>query len=282
MKKLFVVLPLLLITFAILANGPVAAERVNPPRHPARTVVYVTNFDGLAPGLTQPFPGTPGQDGWYQELAQAPGFGEIQNQVAVSGQALHEFTSSDVPGHFQTIDKRLITPPNLRRFPLITLQVDFYARTSALDAQNGYDAFMAVSGGPHPGYEIVGFGLTSGNGVPKGEAQVNIVLNSFNGQDNNVPVFPSVGQHLAWERWHRVILVVDQSRDRYVSLTVNGRTEDLSGYTLPRSELNGIWSRGQLMEAIIANIAPHGEFVDKSDDDIYWDNLRIVVESARR
>lgn len=282
MRKIFLLPLFLFVVLAIFASAHAAAGDTNLQRHARHTIIYATNFDNFVPGLTQPYPGTGGQDGWYQELAQAPGFGEIQNQASVSGKALHEFTSSTVPGLFQTIDKRLITPPNLRRYPRITLQVDFYARTSDLDAQNIYDAFLTVNGGPHPGYEIVGFGLTSGNGVPKAEAQLNIVLNSFNGQDNNMPVLPFVGQNLAWEQWHRVILVIDQSRDRYVSITVNGHKEDLSSYTLPRSELDGVWSRGQLMEEIIANIAPHVEYAGMSEDDIYWDNLRILVESARR
>jgi WD40 repeat protein len=89
-----------------------------------------------------------------------------------------------------------------------------------------------------------------------------------------------VGRQLAWESWHHVILVVDQAQDRYVSLTVNGRTEDLSSHPLPRSELDGVWQRGQLMEEILANIAPNRSFGDASEDDIFWDNLRISVQMS--
>lgn len=270
------------VTMDLPAAGapPATVQTVVALPRPARYVVYKTTFDRLASGRTQPFPGAAGQDGWYQELALEPGYGEITNEMAVSGQALHQFTSSAVPGLTQTIDKRLIAPPDLNRYPFITLQVSFYARTNNLSARNSYDAFIAVNGGPHPGYEIIGFSVNSGNGTPRSRAGVNIVLNSYNGQDNNIPISPAVGQQLTWETWHEVTLVVNHAQGRYVSLTVNGQTESLSAYCLPRSELDGVWQRGRLMEEIVANIAPHVGFGDASEDDIYWDNLRLLVSPA--
>lgn len=245
----------------------------------AKVIVYKSNFNSLAAGLTQPFPGAPRQDGWFSELALPPAYGEIQKDIALGRHALHEFTSPSVPDLTQTIDKRFITPPDLSRYPLITLQVDFYAHTSDLTASNTYDAVIIVSGGPHPGFEMMQFNVNSGNGTPKGIAGVNISLSRFNGVNNNERIPLSVGQNLAWDTWHRVTLVADQAGDHYISLKVDGKSEDLSAYTLPRSEVApGVWERGQLMNAIEAVIAPNINFGGASDDDIYWDNLNITVE----
>ena len=63
-----------------------------------RSVAYATDFDGLSLGPTQPQPGAAGHDGWYSALAVAPAYGEIQDAVAVSGNALHEFTGIANPG----------------------------------------------------------------------------------------------------------------------------------------------------------------------------------------
>jgi hypothetical protein len=245
-------------------------------------VVYKSNFNSLAAGLTQPFPGAPRQDGWFSELALPPAYGEIQKDVALGRQALHEFTSPSVPNFTQTIDKRLITPPDLARYPLMTLHVDFFARTTDLNASDVYGAALAITGGPFPGFEIMQFSINSGNGIPKEEAGVNIGLSTFNGVDNDEPIPLSVGQNLTWDTWHQVTIIADQASDRYISLTVDGRSEDLSAYLLPRSEVApGVWKRGQLMEDIQAVIAPNIDFGGASDDDIYWDNLNITVERPK-
>jgi hypothetical protein len=252
------------------------------PSASARVVVYKSNFNSLSAGLTQPFPGAPRQDGWFSELALPPAYGEIQRDIARGRQALHEFTSSSVPNFTQTIDKRLITPPDLSRYPIMTLRVDFYAHTTDLNASDIYGAVMLVNGGPFPGFEILQFSVNSGNGIPKEEAGVNIGLSRFNGVDNDEPIPLTVGQNLAWDTWHSLTLVADQASDHYVSLKVDGRSEDLSAYLLPRSEVApGVWERGQLMEEIQAVIAPNSDFGGASDDDIYWDNLLITVERSQ-
>lgn len=100
--------------------------------------------------------------------------------------------------------------------------------------------------------------------------------------DNNLRLIPTVGRNLAWGTWHSVTLVADQAEDRYVSIEVDGRLEDLSAYLLPRSQTApGVWERGQLMEYIEAAIYPNSDFGGSSDDDIYWDNLRITVKRRR-
>ncbi len=264
----------------LIATSAVSQER---RANSSKIVVYKQNFNSLRAGATQPFPGAPGQGGWFSQLAIDPAFGEIEADIALGAQALREFTSSSLNGPVQTIDRRLVTPPDLTRYPRITLQVSFYARSSDLSAANTYFAGMLVGGGPYPGFEVLGFGITSGNGTPKDVAGVNLGFATFNGSDNNEPIFPKSAQNLAWDTWHTVTLVADQANDRYVSIELDGKLEDISAFSLPRSITapNG-WERGQLIEAVQTEIVPNAGFGGWSEDDIYWDNLKVTVERPRR
>jgi hypothetical protein len=77
-------------------------------------------------------------------------------------------------------------------------------------------------------------------------------------------------------------MVVDQAKDRFVSLEIAGKAQGLSVYLLPRSETSpGVWERGKLMESIEAAIYSNADFGDASDDDIYWDNRKIMVDRRR-
>lgn len=159
----------------------------------SRIAVYKQNFNSLSAGSTQPFPGATGQDGWFSALTPYPSYGEIQVNIARGRKALHEFTSSSVEGPVQKIDERRIIPPDLSRYPRITLQADFYAHTSDLGAANIYTATIGVRGGPYPGFDIVRLLVFSGNGIPKETAGVNIIVERFNGVDNNLRLNPIVG-----------------------------------------------------------------------------------------
>jgi hypothetical protein len=264
----------------LIPKSALAEEKAS---NSSKITLYKQKFDSLKTGPTQPFPGAGGQDGWFRQLAVSPAYGEIQSSIALGRKALHEFTSSSLGGPVQTIDDRLIGPPELSRYPRITLKANFYAHTSDRSAGNTYNARIAVRGGPHPGYEILGVGLNSGNGTPKDVVGVNIWLDSFNGVDNNQPIALTVGRNLTWDNWHAVTLIADQAKDRYVSLEVDGRVQDLSAYRLPRSKTDAdIWERGQLMEFIRAEIVPNVSEAGSSEDDVYWDNVNIVVERPRK
>lgn len=245
-------------------------------------VFYATDFDSLRPGFTEYQPGDPNHDGWFLVGAGPLGYGEIQDTIANSGRALHEHAAVEAGSGAQTIDNRAIMPPDLSQYPLITLEADFYASTSNPDARNSFAAALEVSGGPHPGYYILGFGLSSGNGAIKREAGVNVELTGFNGVDNNGPVPLTTGKGLAWDSWHHLKLVINQREDRYVSLTVDGQTEMPEGFGLPRSVYEGQWNRGQLIEAIQAVIVPVDNFDEESDDDVYWDNIMLYGECDLR
>jgi len=236
------------------------------------TMVYQTNFDVLAIGPTLPDPGDPNQDGWFLVVAGGSGYGEIQNTIAHTGNALHEYASMDAGPGSQTIDQRKVNPPDLSIIPVVTLQVDFYAHSSDLNTSNGYAAGLTVNGGPHPGFEIIGLSLASGNGMLKSERGVDVTVSAFNGIDNNYAVPLTVGQGLDWDTWHSLALAIHQTDDHYVSLTVDGETQDLSGYALPRSPDQGVWKRGQQMEAFVAQVISSGEL---TDDEVFWDNLSL-------
>ena len=72
-------------------------------------------------------------------------------------------------------------------------------------------------------------------------------------------------------------MVADQRKDRHVSIRVDGAHQDLSAFPLPRSELGGAWSRGTLMEQLLALVVPTADFAASTDDSVYWDNLSLRV-----
>lgn len=255
-----------LVVLGLLA-GPMSAQ--------AQQVVYETNFDALDLGPLQHHPGVPEQDYWYY-VSQDPdsgSLGEIQDAVANTGRALHEHVDHDYGIWAQIEDSRNITPSvDINGLLLITLQVDFYAHTSDPNTDDFYSAPFRVWGGPHPGYEIVAFTVSSGNGALKKDRKLDLDFAAFNGSNNNYVYTPSNARTLEWDAWHSVTVVIDQYNDRYVSITVDGVTEDVSQHPLPRSDDGGVWKRGQLIDVVNTRILCNGQ----SDDDIYWDNLSLT------
>jgi hypothetical protein len=240
--------------------------------------LYQENFDALAVGHTQPFPGDSGQGGWYAVLAVGDAFGEVQDALGNPGRALHQFAPATNPASLQTIDDRPFAPVAVAG--LVTLSFDFYARTSDPTAVNNFIASLTAIGGPHPGFQIIGVGIGAGNGTPKNVTGVNVNLAAFNGTDNNVPVPLTVGQSLAFEQWHSVSVTLDHDLDRYVSITVNGATQDLSVFQPPRSFDGGMALRGALIETLSAGIIPDDVGGVQTDDDIYWDNILLMSDVA--
>jgi hypothetical protein len=265
----------------LLCIGVALLGMVLPSGAPAveSTVVYETDFDGLAPGNTLPHPGDPGQDGWFQDLAVGDAYGEIQDSIAVTGQALHEHAPATNPCCWQTIDKRDLIPPSLYALPIVKLSGSFYCSTSDLDAANPYMALLSVVGGPHPGYAIVELQLTSGNGMPKGPMGINVGLDYFTGSGiAGIPL--TVGQGLAWDTWHSFQLALSQNGDTYLYVEVDGSRQNLTGYKPHRSFYEGQWRRGQLAEALLAQvIAQPWDSPNATDDDVYWDDIRLTAEN---
>jgi hypothetical protein len=244
-------------------------------------LVYGENFDALSPGVTQSFPGDAGQGGWFSALAVSPAFGEIQGAIAQGGQALHEFTSASNAPAVQTIDRHDFAAFDVSGSPLITLSFDFYAHSSNLDAVNLFSAVLEATGGPHPGFQIIGVGLGAGNNTPKIVTGLNVGLAAFNGIDNNGPIPLAVGQGLAFDAWHHLSVSLNQAQDRWISITVDGQTQDLSAYLPPRSFLDGgVSQRGQLIETLAASLIPDDLGGVRSDDDIYWDNVSLFAQSV--
>jgi hypothetical protein len=240
-------------------------------------ILYQTNFDSLALGHTQPFPGAPGQDGWYSQLAVGAAFGEIQGAIANPGRALHEFGPASNPASLQTIDTRGIPSTNVSTSPLITLSFDFLAHSSDLSAVNGFNASMTANGGPSPGFQVIFVDIGAGNGTPKNVTGVNVSLAAFNGSDNNVPIPLTVGQQLSWNTWHSVTVALDQVDDTYRFITVDGQTQTLAGFLPPRSFPGSVGVRGQLIESLSALVIPDDVGGIRTNDDIYWDNVRLTA-----
>lgn len=238
--------------------------------------VYQQNFDGLSVGHTQPFPGAPGQGGWYNAFAQGSAFGEVQAAVANTGQALHEFTAATNQNQQQTIDKRDFSAVDVNALPLVTLSLEFYAHTSNLNAVNNFIANMTAFGEPGS-FNIIGIGLGGGNGTPKAQTGVGVHLAAFNGVNNNDPIPLSVGQHLAFDTWHSVSVTLDQIQDRYVSITVDGNTQNLSAFIPERNFPFGLPVRGHLITYLSAQVVPDDVGGVRSNDDVYWDNVSLTA-----
>ena len=244
---------------------------------PAVPPTYSTTFDDLSVGQTQWHPGAAGHDGWHRGGATNGSYGEIQDTLAVVGRAMHQHTTLENTTGEGAEDRRALAPPDLSDYPIITLEVDFYCTTSDESMINEYQASLEVGGGPHPGFNMIGFRLAAGNNTPKSETGVNVSIWAFNGVDNHFQIPLTVGRQLSWEAWHHLTLVVDQENDTFTSLTVDGQTEDLTMYALPRSFDGSQWLRGQLMEVLTARLVTFDWPDDETADDVYWDNMSLTV-----
>ncbi len=245
--------------------------------NPNSPIVYQTNFDNLALGRTQAFPGLFGQGGWYSVLAVGDAYGEIQNQTSFFGNSLHQHTAATVPPGLQTIDQVSLSR-SLNGQGIITLSADFYVTTSNLGSTNYFYGRLLAAGGPHPGYEIINFVLGAGGGIPKSTTGVSVGLPTYSPQANNIiPIPLTVGQNLSWNAWHNVKVVIDQTNDTYRSITVDGVKQDLTGYQPYRNTLDGInWIRGQEITKLETSLVP-GDGGLRTDDDIFWDNIQLKV-----
>lgn len=242
-------------------------------------IIYETDFDSLAVGLLPAAPGAENQDFWHYVVRGTDGLSEIQSTITHSGLALHEYASEAADIYVQTFDARAINPAvDVSGMTRVTLTFDFYAHSSDLATTDFYNAFIKVTGGPHPGYEIVAMGISSGNGSLKNERKLDLDFPAFNGVDNNYIFSPAAGRTLEWDTWHTITIVIDQHNEHYVSITVNGITEDVSTHPLPRSNDSGVWKRGQIIDAVSAGLIANGQ----SDDDIYWDNILLSKECSLR
>ncbi len=91
--------------------------------------IYQTNFDGLAIGRMQPFPGRSGQDGWHSVLAEGEAYGEIKSLNFIS-RFLHQFAPKTNPSGLQTVHRRNIATFSLSNAVTLTMSFTFWAQTS--------------------------------------------------------------------------------------------------------------------------------------------------------
>lgn len=251
---------------------------------PSSVVIYGSDLNALSVGAIAPAPGSPGQDGWVTELVSGAAEGTVLDDGATHRRILRVLAPASNPPGLQTIVRRQLPVTNLAAVRNLTLRFDFRCRTSDLQASNTYTADLAAQGGPHPGYSMIGVRLASGNGVPKSQAGVNLALDHFNPTaQNNEPVPLTVGQSLAWDVWHSACVTIDPALDRYVMVTVDGRSQALDAYQPPRSCENGNCLRGQLVEKLQVEaiptewLAPYG----RSDDELDVDNILLTADGQR-
>jgi len=239
------------------------------------------DFENCVAGATAPAPGNEYQGGWYRVLADGGAYGEIQDAVSVNGNALHEFAPASNPCGAQTIDGHEVFCSDLGGLPFVTLEADFLARCSNLNATNPYTASLACESYTSSICEMIGFSANGGNGETRLATGVSVGASCFNGVDNNQPLPLQVGQHLAWDTWHHVKVAIDQGGDRYLYIEVNGERQNLTEFRPPQGEAAGVWSRGQTLERLLAQvISCPWEAPNFSDDHIYWDNIELRTESS--
>ena len=273
--------PRLSLLLALIFIATLTASSQTPP-----IVLHHSDFDSLTPGTTQPDPGHPGQGGWIDAASNAPAYGEIQGAVALGSQALHLHTAAANPAGQQKIDIVRLTPPDLQTSPVMEIRFDFYCASSDTLAVNGYDALVVVSGGPHPGFFLMKIGIRGGFGQPK-TTNLAVHLDYYRPEILNNEEIPLMhGQNLAFGAWHQVALGIDEGLGRYVYFEIDGIAEDLSPWTLPRSEVApNVWQRGALAETLEVQLIP-SDVLDASgptpvlvetDDDFYVDGITLGV-----
>jgi hypothetical protein len=254
--------------FAALVAWPIASPALD---------VYHTDFEGLTVGETLPSPGRPGQDGWIRGGAHAGQYGEIQNQIALDGQAYHHHTGDIVRQGQGAYDQRPLASPDLTANPYVILSLDYYCVTSDLDATNFFGAGFYIYNLTDPVAMMIGCDLR-GPG-PRRPSGVSLVMDQFGGS-GNPPLPLSVGQHLAYDTWHHMQLVTDEASGNYVALTVDGATQLLTGHAMPRIPFNGEWVRGTHLHGIQTLIFGGNTDQVQTSDDVYWDNVVLRVAPA--
>jgi hypothetical protein len=120
-----------------------------------------------------------------------------------------------------------------------------------------------------------------GNDVARGEHGCHVSVDQYNGIDNNEPVELTVGQALSWDAWHHVEVAIDHGSGKYLYVEVDGQRQYLATTPLPRSELDGVWRRGERIDRINADIVSWPwAWPNQTDDDIYWDNVELRIVDA--
>lgn len=259
---------------------PVLFSLLLSPAAAAAATVCATDVDALALGSLQYHPGSAAQDHWYATHLEPGQVIEVQDAVAVAGRAFRMLAPGALP-YLQAEIKKDVSPPDLSAEPVVSLSFAFLGDSSDLSVMNSYEGLVQAVGGPHPGYTILAAKLFSGNGAVRSEVGLTLELGRFEPSiPGNESLQPEVGRNLAWNAWHTVTIVLDQAADRYVSVTVDGQTEDLSAYRPPRTWYEGDWLRGELIESVsLWTITSPWDDVTV-DDSFHVDDLSLTTASA--
>lgn len=243
-------------------------------------IIYQTNYDSLAPGQVTPTPGSAGQDGYFDNSADYPNtYSTIQASIASSGKALLQVSPVSASNAVQTIAGRNVPSVLLAANPVVTLSVDFYSDSSNLSFANPYSATLDVQQVTGSFGTVAQVNIGAGNGLSKSQTGVNVNLSEYSAAaTNNVQVPTTVGRGLTWDAWHHITLVENYATGTYVSLTVDGSFEDLSGIPLPQSfdALTSIPFLPMEIDRIDQQIVA-GRFPSQATtDEVAWDNLSVT------
>ena len=237
--------------------------------------VYETDFDDLTLGVTENPPNS-GHDGWTSIFHPGASFGEIQDQVANGGRAIHQFTDITNTNAQQSIDNRSFSAVSTSNITEILFGIDFHASSSDISTRNSYGASATIDGDG----QVFGFSVGSGNGQIRSDIGVSVGLSTFNGTDNNFALGLNVGQNLAWDQWHELELRANLITDEWISITVNGQTQSLTGIDLPRNFPGGTPATASFLDRITLQVVNVENFGDETSDSIFFDNLSLQVTAV--
>ncbi len=246
----------------------------------AETIVYSTDFEDCTAGDLTGHPGAADQDWWYRSLS-----GDASAQILGSGgdpgRCLELYAPITNASGVQTYGYREFDEwVDLTQVAIVRLSFDVFCRSSDTTTQNLYRADVEAVGGPHPGFLIGGVRLVSGQQAPRDVTGLDVQVFHSPVGSGGLPIPLTVGQDLAWDTWHHVQLVIDHAGDEYVSITVNGETQDIAGYRPPRSWYEGEFLRGQRLEKVqgVIYASEWGDPVQQTDDWVRYDDLAVQVE----
>lgn len=245
-------------------------------------VVLAESYDSL-PITSLSIEKQPWLNGWTPELSAGMGETAIQDSLSVAyGALVIQAPWASEPGQAIRV-ARPLQVQDVGATATVSVSGDFNCSTSNQLALNGFDGGVWLVGGMGNQDRITGMQIGAGNGVERNVTGLCVRLEQFNeGEMRNDPIPLVVGQGLTWDAWHHATLEIDQAADRYVRLSVDGDTQDLSAFRLPRTIDGEVATRGNRIDAINLSLTPT-EWPDpltRTDDWIYWDNLLVTIGRA--
>lgn len=246
----------------------------------AATSIYSTDLDDLAAGPLAGHPGSPDQDWWYRVMAGLA-TAEVHPTHGHPSQCLELFAPASNGDGSQTYGIRELDDVPLWRVPQLTLRFDAYLTTSDQTTSNQYLAQVSLLDLTEALGLVTSVAFVAGeHGIPRDVSGLDVVVLGYVEGISNLPLPLTVGQDLSWDAWHTVELVLSPATGFYVSLTVDGATQDLSQHMTPRFPVQGQWQPAEFIDTIECDVVSFewGDPVQQTDDRVRLDNLAIEAD----